>query len=82
MIITLSDGTTIEIVTINFSGLNFDWRRTGDGYSGVCMSTVESWNFADLTGQLTTVLESELITNLWLNIYLADGGLSAGILQK
>ena len=62
MIITLSDGTTIEIVTINFSRLIFDWRRIGDGYSGVCMSTVEAWNFADLTGQLTTVLESELIT--------------------
>ena len=63
MIITLSDGTTIEIVTINFSGLNFDWRRTGEGYSGVCMSTVESWNFMNLQGQLTDVLEAELVTN-------------------
>lgn len=57
--ITLSDGTIIEILTVNFSGNSVDWKRK-EGYTGACMSPVTFTGFENIETDIKAALEAEL----------------------
>ena len=61
MIITLSDGTQIEIVSINFVGQSVDWRRTGEGYQGVCNTYLGVIDYMNMMTQITAAIETEIV---------------------
>ena len=61
MIITLSDGTQIEIVTINFVGQSVDWRRTEEGYNGVCNTYLGTIDYMNMIAQITAAIEAEVV---------------------
>lgn len=63
MKLTLDDGEEIEILSINFEGGLFDWRRT-KGYTGACVSKLSTANIttfeSSTKNQLKISLEKEL----------------------
>ena len=61
MIITLSDGTQIEIVTINFVGQSVDWRRIEEGYNGVCNTYLGTIDYMNMIAQITAAIEAEIV---------------------
>lgn len=61
MEITLSDGTVIEVLLINIERNYIDWKRTGEGYQGVCRTDVELTDYVSAMGEMTAALEAELV---------------------
>ena len=60
MEITLSDGTVITVLLINIEKDYIDWKRTGEGYSGVCRTNVELTDYESALDEMTAALEAEI----------------------
>ena len=61
MIITLSDSTQIEIVSINFVGQSVDWKRIDEGYQGVCNTYLGVIDYMNMMTQITAAIETEIV---------------------
>ena len=61
MEITLSDGTVIDVLLVNFEKNYFDWKRREGEYTGVCMTQTELTDFSTALSEITDALEAELV---------------------